>query len=109
MSRADRIRAALTTDLEPDHLDVIDESSGHNVPPGSESHFRVVVVSGVFDGMLRVHRHRRVHSALGEELANGMHALAIEALTPAQFEERGAQLSSPACRGGSRHDPAQGD
>lgn len=105
MSRADRIRDALTIDLDPVHLEVIDESSQHSVPPGSESHFRVVIAAEAFEGLLRVHRHRRVHSALGDELGNGLHALAIEALSPAEYDARGAQLTSPECRGGSRHDP----
>jgi BolA protein len=31
--------------FSPDHLEVINESASHNVPEGSESHFKVVLVS----------------------------------------------------------------
>jgi BolA protein len=38
------ITEKLQTALVPAHLDVINESHMHNVPPGSESHFKVIVV-----------------------------------------------------------------
>ena len=45
------IRSKLTTDLEPQHLDIINESYMHNVPRGSETHFKVVVVSNKFENL----------------------------------------------------------
>jgi BolA protein len=45
------ITEALTTSLKPVHLEVINESYMHNVPKGSESHFKVLVVSKEFDGL----------------------------------------------------------
>jgi stress-induced morphogen len=45
------IRAALTNSLQPVHMEVINESYMHNVPKGSESHFKVLVVSTKFDGV----------------------------------------------------------
>lgn len=36
--------------LQPEILEVINESNNHNVPPGSESHFKVIVVSNAFQG-----------------------------------------------------------
>ena len=95
----------LSVGLEPAHLDVRNESSMHNVPPGSESHFRVVVVTARFDAQNRLKRHRAVHSLLEEELAGPVHALAIEAHTPDEWQARaGAVTESPACLGGSLHD-----
>jgi BolA protein len=98
-----RIEQKLSAALAPAHLEVINESSGHNVPPGSETHFKVVVVADAFDGEGRVARHRRVHGLLVEELAGGVHALSVKAHTPTEWTERGGAVApSPACRGGGR-------
>lgn len=94
---------ARLVDLEPAHLEVLNQSGMHSVPPGSETHFKVVIVSPVFEGEPLVARHRRVHALLAAELAAGVHALSIEALTPAQWRARGgAVVASPPCRGGSK-------
>jgi BolA protein len=103
VSRQAEITRKLSGALEPVHLDVVNESSMHSVPPGSETHFKVVVVSSAFEGMGPVDRHRRVNAALVDEFASGLHALAIVALTPAQWAERGGAVpASPPCLGGSK-------
>ena len=48
--RGGEIERKLTEGLDAVHLEVINESGQHNVPAGSESHFKVVVVSGDFEG-----------------------------------------------------------
>lgn len=48
---ATSIKKKLSTHLEPTHLDIIDESHMHNVPVGSETHFKVVVISDKFADM----------------------------------------------------------
>lgn len=48
MSIEKSIRTKLTTNLKTKHLDIINESYMHNVPKGSETHFKVVVVSDLF-------------------------------------------------------------
>uniref|UniRef100_A0A3B4TQJ4 BolA family member 1 n=1 Tax=Seriola dumerili TaxID=41447 RepID=A0A3B4TQJ4_SERDU len=88
------IRTKLTNTLKPDHLEVHNESHMHAVPPGSESHFRVLVVS----------RHRLVNDALKEELSSCVHALAIQAKTPEQWGSNPTLAKSPPCMGGSRGD-----
>jgi BolA protein len=90
--------------LHPVHLEVINESGMHNVPPGSETHFKVVVVSPAFEGLGPVDRHRRVNETLRDELRGGVHALSIRALTPAQWEEGERAFKSPPCLGGSKAD-----
>lgn len=88
-----------------ERLEVLNESRMHNVPPDAETHFRVLVVSSRFEGATRLGRHRVVHRALAEELAGPIHALAIDALTPAEWQARDEQRSlSPDCRGGSGFD-----
>ena len=88
MSVTDTISEKLTRVLQPQHLDVINEShlhAGHRSSPGTgDSHFRIVVVSETFAGRSRVERHRMVNTALAEELAGPVHALAITALAPSE-------------------------
>lgn len=101
------ITERLETGLQPLHLIVVNESFMHSVPPGSETHFKVVVVSERFDGKSLVDRHRTVHETLQAELTGGVHALTIEARTPLEWEASGgATRSSPECLGGSKADRA---
>ncbi|MGR7920359.1 BolA family protein [Zobellella denitrificans] len=85
--------------LAPQHLEVINESYMHRVAPGSETHFKLVVVSDRFEGQRLLARHRALNSLLAEELAGGVHALALHTLTPAEWQARGGVPDSPACRG----------
>lgn len=105
----DKIQEKLTAALNPLHLDVENESYKHNVPKGSQTHFKVVIVSDAFEGLSLVDRHRRVNEALRDELKKGLHALSIKALTPAQWQEQqGQSFQTPPCLGGSKHDKADG-
>ncbi|PRQ07333.1 BolA family protein [Enhygromyxa salina] len=102
---ADQIHDELVRAFAPELLDVINESGNHNVPKGSETHFKVVIVSDAFAGQSPVARHRAVNKALAAQLAGGVHALSIQAHTPAQWVERGGQVpASPPCLGGSKAD-----
>jgi BolA protein len=101
-----RIESRLRSALAPDVLEVTNESGSHAVPKGSETHFRVLVVSSRFEGMPRLGRHRRINEALREELEGGVHALAIDAWTPAEWAQRGAASVSPPCLGGSKAERA---
>ncbi|MBL6690129.1 MAG: BolA/IbaG family iron-sulfur metabolism protein [Pseudomonadales bacterium] len=101
MSVQTRIEEKLGNNLDLKHLEVINESGGHNVPPGSESHFKVVLVSELFDGERPVARHRRVNQILKEELANDIHALAIHTYTEDEWRDKhGEAPLSPPCLGG---------
>ena len=73
--------------LQPVALEVIDESYQHQGHAGANasgfgSHFRVRVTSHLFTGKSPVQRHRLVYDALQDFMAQGLHALAIEAHTP---------------------------
>lgn len=106
MNRADRIEAVLGSALPLLHLEVTNESHGHHVPAGSETHFKVVLVSMDFAQQSRVVRHRRVNALLADEFAAGMHALAIHTYTPAEWQARhGEAPMSPPC---ARLVPARG-
>nr|SVE70197.1 EOG090X0K4K [Eubosmina coregoni] len=71
------IRQKLTSHFVPEHLEILNESFMHNVPKGSETHFKVLVVSNKFDSLSLLQRHRLVNETLQDELKNGVHALSI--------------------------------
>ena len=101
------IEAKLREGLSPGHLAVMNESHMHSVPPNSETHFKVVVVSQLFAGKTRVARHQTVNRLLAEELAGPVHALSIQAHTPEEWIARGGTvLESPECLGGSKAEQA---
>jgi BolA protein len=85
---ADKLTAAFT----PQRLDVVDEShqhaghAGHR--PGGQTHFRVTIVSEAFRGKSRIERHRMINQTLADELAAGVHALAIHASAPGESAVR---------------------
>jgi len=92
------IEEKLARAIDLKHLEVINESGNHNVPPGSESHFKVVLVADEFGGQRLVSRHRRVNEVLAEELRNGVHALAIHTYTEDEWRARnGDAPMSPPC------------
>jgi len=101
MTVGSQIEAKLRSELEPTHLEVVNESHMHNVPSGAETHFKVVVVSPRFEGLAPVRRHQLVYGALAAELRGGVHALAITSRTPAEWTASPAANDSPACRGGN--------
>lgn len=96
-----RIELALCGALAPQVLQVENESASHNVPPGSETHFKVTLVSDRFSGVTRIQRHRQVNQLLAELLAGPVHALALHLYTPEEWRERGAAPVSPPCLGGN--------
>jgi BolA protein len=99
----EHITAKLTESLAPLHLEVINESHKHSVPPGSESHFKVVVVSDSFQGQRLIQRHQAVNAVLARELKADIHALSLETLTGAEWSARGGRtLASPPCMGGGK-------
>ena len=86
------IKDKLSTAFAPDELKVINDShrhAGHASSPNTgQSHFSVVVVSSAFAGKSRLERHRMVNAVLADELAGGVHALAVKALTPEEHRRR---------------------
>ena len=103
MSMHTTIQTKLTTAFNPEHIEVVDETSQHNVPAGAESHFKVLVVSQYFEGMPLIKQHRAVNAALQAELRDHLHALAIHTMTPAEwFAKAGRMPPSPPCMGGDK-------
>lgn len=99
------------------HMEVRNESYMHNVPTGSETHFRVIVVSDKFSSLANMGRHRLVNDVLKDDESGKLpvHALSIVAMTPDKWQERLSKEGSgnnnssdavvvvgpsPNCRGG---------
>jgi acid stress-induced BolA-like protein IbaG/YrbA len=52
-------------------------------------HFEATVVSAAFEGLRPIARHRLVYGAIGPAVGGDIHALAIQAYTPAEWQARG--------------------
>ena len=88
-----RLRAA----LQPVECTLADDSALHAGHAGAASgggHYRVRVVADAFAGRSRIARHRLVYDALLDLMPSAIHALVIEALTPAE-----ASTASPPAAG----------
>ena len=98
------IEKKLLAAFSPLYLDVINESHQHNVPVGSESHFKVTIVTNQFEEERLIKRHRSVNSVLSEELAEKIHALALHTYTEKEWHDYYADGSplSPSCLGGGK-------
>jgi len=93
----------LNNGLELAHSEVINESHMHNVPAGSESHFKLVLVANEFEGLSLVARHKLIYKILDVELKNGVHALALHTYTEAEWQKKQETApESPPCHGGSK-------
>ena len=86
MGTIERIRNTVAAALSPTRLEVTDESglhAGHaGAVPGKTTHVRLVVEAEAFRGKSRMECHRAVNELLKDEIAAGLHALAIEARAP---------------------------
>ncbi|MDG2318948.1 MAG: BolA family transcriptional regulator [Rhodospirillaceae bacterium] len=86
----DRIEQKLSAALSPQTLVIEDEShlhaghAGAHPDGGDETHFKVRIVSDVFEGENRVARQRRVYALLSDELNERVHALSLTTQTPAE-------------------------
>lgn len=90
----------LSAQFSPLVLQVENESHHHSSGRGSESHFKILLVSASFEGLRPLARHRAIYTCLADELANGVHALALHTYTLNEWETRGESApDSPTCRG----------
>ncbi|RUO78308.1 BolA family protein [Pseudidiomarina taiwanensis] len=91
----------------PSFIELVNESDQHGTA-SADSHFKVTLVSTVFEGERALQRHRRVHKLLANELDAGpIHALALHLYTPTEWQQAGQVPSSPQCLGGSKLDSPQ--
>ena len=78
-------RERLESALQPDELEIVDDSrhhAGHAGARDGRGHFNVRILSRHFSGKKTVERHRMVYSALGSLMQTDIHALGVTALSP---------------------------
>ena len=84
-------------------LQVTNESYMHSVPAGSETHFKVVLVTEQFAGKRQVQRHQAIYAVLAEELAGPIHALALHTFSPDEWADSQERApDSPQCLGANK-------
>ncbi len=89
MSSKEKIEKILRDTLSALQVEVEDESALHVGHAGAASgggHYRVTIVSPVFEGRGLIEQHRLVYQALAAEMQTNIHALALNTLTPGQWE-----------------------
>ena len=89
-----KIKAIINTNLNPSVLNIINESSMHNVPANSESHFKIIIVSDIFKDVTSVNRHKIIYKTLGSVM-DDIHALSIYAFDINEFDTNPMVLDSP--------------
>lgn len=102
MSIEEAITQLVEAKIEPEHLEVINESYMHSVPPNSETHFKLVIVAAAFEGLNQVKRHQSIYAVLREYMNNPIHALALHTFSPAEWANNNNVVDSPDCLGGSK-------
>ncbi|MEZ7503143.1 BolA family protein [Psychrobacter sp. Arc29] len=87
--------------LEPQYMELINESMAHSgYFEGKESHFKLTIVSNVFENKRLVGRHQLIYGLVNPLLTSQggqVHALAIHAYTPTEWQ--GQSPDSPLCAG----------
>lgn len=99
---ADAINKVLKN-LNCEYVDLVNESMNHaGYFEGKESHFKLTIVSHDFDKKRLVARHQMIYTVVDPLLtANGgtIHALAIHAYTPIEWQAQTSSPDSPLCAG----------
>ena len=89
MSRNERI-LSIMQELKPSLLELKNESDKHSSHVEhlgaagftGETHYKLIIVSELFEGKSRIDRSRMVTDLLKEEFKSGLHALEIKAKSP---------------------------
>ncbi|MDE0518100.1 MAG: BolA family transcriptional regulator [Oligoflexia bacterium] len=99
MNVEQQIRDKLTSRLQIELLEIVNESPYHQVPEGAETHFRVLIVSNDFKDLSTVKRHQKVYQILKEELQGPVHAFSQRTFTPEEWKDTNSPISSsPPCQ-----------
>jgi len=83
----DDLRARFEAAFPGARITVQDDShlhAGHAGSAGGAGHYSVKIVSGRFDGVATVGRHRLVYDAIKDWMPHRVHALVIVARSPAE-------------------------
>mmetsp|Transcript_7751 Transcript_7751/g.14717 ORF Transcript_7751/g.14717 Transcript_7751/m.14717 type:complete len:108 (+) Transcript_7751:12-335(+) len=91
----DTIGQTLAAALEPKHLDVVDESKMHS--RGTETHFKITVVSDKFESLSQVQRQRLVYKTLNECWQGTLHSLTLTTKTLDEWNSDPTTHKPPRC------------
>jgi acid stress-induced BolA-like protein IbaG/YrbA len=86
MVTPENIAGYLSAKLDCEHLAV----------DGDGAHFQAVIVAAAFEGKSRVQRHQIVYGALGDRMREEIHALSMQTLTPAEWQQQRGDAPAPA-------------
>ncbi len=102
--RRDLIEKRLIENFEPINLEIINDSNSHSVKEGSETHFRIYIVSEKFKNKTKVQAHQEIYKLftdqMGDKHLNKLHAISIFSYTPEEYEKNKSSLNEkipPAC------------
>lgn len=90
---SEQIKSRLIAAFAPSWLELQDQSDRHQHHPGRQQsppgsgHYDLVIVSEQFEAKTLIQRHRLIYSALADQIPNQIHALAIRAYTPAEWQQ----------------------
>lgn len=96
MTAFELIVSQLNVSFDVENLFLENESFMHNVPPNSETHFKLVIVSNDFAELTNVKRHQAIYNALNSTMSR-IHALSIQAFTINEYLKNPVILESPDC------------
>lgn len=98
----DSILKSLNDGLSIQYIELINESNQHSGPRDAETHFKLVCVAPEFDSLSRVKRHQKIYGLLSDQMASGVHALALHLFSPQEWLDSNQVPDSPNCLGGSK-------
>lgn len=102
----EHLKRSIEAKLAPTYLIIENESHKHPGRGETESHFKCLIVSPVFEGKGTLERHRMVNEAVFINHTLPCHALSLKTMTPSQFETAGASaienFTTPPCLGGDK-------
>ncbi len=87
---SDTIKKLLQDALNPDRIEIIDNSAAHAGHAGAQSgggHYHVSIYAEAFEGKSLVQRHQMIYQALGDLMKEKIHALGINAKAPSEYEK----------------------
>ena len=103
-SRKERIEKTLIEKFSPTKLEIINDSNNHSVKEGSETHFRIYIVSESFKNKTKVQTHQEIYklflNEMGDKHLNKLHSLSIFSYTLEEYEKNETSLENkipPAC------------
>jgi stress-induced morphogen len=96
MSAYETIVSQLNLSFDVVNLFLENESFMHNVPPNSETHFKLVIVSNDFTELTNLKRHQCIYKALNDTMTR-IHALSIQAFTLDEYLQNPIILKTPDC------------